>query len=358
MLARLTGKCVFAYWFLFALFALPALSERNRLPDDHRTGLALGAIGLFMALMIGLRFQVGADFSTYEFIFRRAADSDLFKALDRGDPGYQFINWAVGTLGGEMWQVNLICAAIFAWGLVRLCRQEPSPVLAALVAIPYLVVVVAMGYTRQGIAIGLIMAGIAALSRGGSVIRFAMYVALAALFHRTAVLVLPIAIFAGRRNHFLNILAIAAIAFGLYSALLADSVDSLVENYVATRYMSQGAGIRVAMNIVPALLVLLAGRRLGFTDYQLRLWRMFAIVSIVMVPALFLVPSTTAIDRIALYLLPIQIVAIGRSLSLFSSAAVGRLAIVAYCFMILFVWMNFAAHSRYWVPYRVTPIWG
>ena len=190
-----------AYWFLFALFALPALTERMRHPDDPRPQRLLAIFGVVMALMIGLRFHVGADFEAYELIFRRAAEIDLARSLQRGDPGYQFVNWAVGQLGGAMWQVNLICAAIFVWGLIRLCRAEPSPMLAALVAIPYLVVVVAMGYTRQAVAIGFIMAGIASLSRGGSVIRFALYVAAAALFHRTAVLVLPVAIFAGRRNH-------------------------------------------------------------------------------------------------------------------------------------------------------------
>lgn len=310
-----------------------------------------------MALMIGLRFQVGADFSTYEFIFKRATNMELWRALDRGDPGYQFVNWAVGQLGGSMWQVNLICGSIFAWGLVRLCRQEPSPILAALVAIPYLVVVVAMGYTRQAVAIGFIMAGIASLSKGSSVVRFALYVAAAALFHRTAVLVLPVAIFAGRRNHLLNLVAVGAIAFGLYNALLAESVDNLVRNYIDARYSSQGAAIRVAMNIVPALLILVYGRRLGFTDYQLRLWRMFAVVAIAMVPALFVVPSTTAIDRIALYLLPIQVVALGRSLLLFNMPVIGRLAVAAYCFAVLFVWLNFAAHANAWVPYRLTPIW-
>ena len=56
-------------------------------------------------------------------------------------------------------------------------------------------VVVAMGYTRQLIAIGILMAGLASLGRGGSVIRFALYVALAALFYKIAVLVLPLVIF-------------------------------------------------------------------------------------------------------------------------------------------------------------------
>ena len=105
-----------------------------------------------------------------------------------GDPGYQALNWLVQEWNGEIWWVNSVSAAIFAWGLIRLCQNQPRPMLAVLVAVPYLIIVVAMGYTRQSIAIGILMAGLASLGRGGSVIRFAIYVAVAALVpsHRGA----------------------------------------------------------------------------------------------------------------------------------------------------------------------------
>lgn len=348
---------MFPYWLLFGSFALAALTQHYRPINDPRIGPVLAFLAISMALMIGLRFHVGADFETYRLIFERAASSNLAEALEHGDPGYEFINWSVGRFGGGVWHVNCISAIIFVWGLVRLCQREPVPALAILVAIPYLVIVVAMGYTRQAVAIGFIMGGIASIFRNGSVLRFAAYVALAGLFHRTAIIVLPLAIFAGKRNYFLNAVALLAIGYGLYSALLEESVDTLIENYIDARYNSQGAAIRVAMNVVPAVIILVRGRRMYFTEYELRLWKMFGIVSLMMIPLLFLVPSTTAIDRIALYMLPIQIVAIGRSIFLFSSPLVGRTAVVGYCFAVLFVWLNFAAHAFAWVPYRLTPIW-
>lgn len=345
------------YWLLFALFAVFALTERYRGQNGPSRNIALHLLGIVLVVMIGLRFEVGGDWSSYKEIFELTGGMNLGEALEEGDPGYQFVNWVVGQLGGAVWHVNLVCALIFVWGLLRLCRDEPLPHLAVLVAIPYLVVVVAMGYTRQAVAIGFIMAGIGALFRGGSVLRFALYVAGASLFHRTAVIVLPLAIFSGRRNHFLNIIGILAIAYGLYAALLADAVDSLVENYIEARYGSQGAMVRVAMNVVPALLILVNGGKLGFSDYQLRLWRMFAVISLLMVPLLFIVPSTTAIDRIALYLLPIQVVAVCRSVFLFRSPMLGKAIVTTYCAAVMFVWLNFAAHAFAWLPYRIIPMW-
>ena len=348
---------MFPYWLLFSVFAMAALFERPAAPQARRSGAALVLLFIFMALMIGLRFHVGADYESYLNIFEVAARADAADALERGDPGYQFINWLVGQWEGTMWQVNLICAAIFAWGLARFCNRQPAPMLAALVAIPYLVIVVAMGYTRQAVAIGVIMAGLASLDRRGSIARFVVYVAIAALFHRTALIVLPLAIVAGRRNHFLNAIAVLAAGFALYDALLAESVDQLVESYIEARYGSQGAAIRVAMNVVPALFVLFAGRKLGLDDYQRRFWLLVAILALACVPALFLVPSTTAVDRIALYLIPIQLVVFSRVSVYFRNHQLARLMVVAYSFMILFVWLNFAAHAFAWVPYRMAIEW-
>ena len=56
------------------------------------------------------------------------------------------------------------------------------------VAVPYIVIVVAMGYTRQGAALGIIMAGLADYLRRESIMRLAAYIAFAATFHATAVL--------------------------------------------------------------------------------------------------------------------------------------------------------------------------
>jgi hypothetical protein len=343
---------LFAYWLLFGLFTLGAVTERSQRPGGFRADAVLTFLGIFMILMIGLRFQVGADYEAYLRIFDYVSRLTFLEALQRDDPGYHVLNWIVASFDGSMWLVNVVCGGIFGWGLLRLCQTEPSPRTAALIAIPYLVVVVAMGYTRQAVAIGFIMAGIASLARGGSSMKFIVYVAFAALFHKTAVIVLPLAIFAGQRNHFLNALAVLAAAYGLYGALLEDSVDKLVVNYLDARYESQGAAIRVAMNIVPALLILFAGRRLCLDDRMLRFWRLVAFTALACVPALFLLPSSTAVDRVALYLLPIQVVGIGRSILLFKSYGAARALIVGYCFAVLYVWLNFASHSFAWLPYR------
>ncbi len=344
------------YWLMFAYFAAgTVLTRETQQPWRRGTPVLLLAGAVLVCLAIGLRYEVGADWKTYKFLFSLAGYVDLGRALRIGDPGYQFLNWWVQRLGGEMWEVNLVCGLIFAWGLYRFARAQPDPWLAFVIAVPYLIVVVAMGYTRQAVAIGILMAGLATIERGASVYRFAFYVAAAALFHKTAVLVLPLVVFAGDRNRLLN--ALAGIAGGvlLYDLLLSESVEAFVRNYIEAEYSSQGAAIRVVMNFIPAVLFLLFRKRLHFSPHQQRIWFYFSLAALVMPLLLVLLPSSTAVDRLALYLIPIQVAVLPRLQYLFKSQGLGRLLVVLYAALVLFTWLNFAAHAQYWVSYTIYP---
>lgn len=220
--------------------------------------------GLFAAAMIGLHYQVGADWEAYRTMFSWTGFVGLDRVLSFGDPGYQLLNWLVQQLGFDLWLVNLVAGLIFTGGLVRFARAQSDPRLAMVVAVPYLVIVVGMGYTRQAVALGILMAGLAGVVRGGSVLRFAGYALAAALFHRTAVAVLPL-IFAAERNRLLNVLAGAACFALLYDLLLSPAMAGFVRNYIETEYSSQGAAIRVAMSLLPAVLFLLRPSAFGFS---------------------------------------------------------------------------------------------
>ena len=343
------------YWLLFGYFGAGALLSRDLRPGERHGSLLFILGSTLIALIIGLRYEVGADWQTYRFLFSYASMADLDRVMRIGDPGYQSLNWAVQRVGGELWLVNLICGAIFAWGLHRFVRTQPEPWLAFVVAIPYLVVVVAMGYSRQAVAIGVLMGGLAALERGASVVRFAVYVAVAALFHKTAVIALPLVIFASQRSKLLNVLAGIAGSVLLYDIFLSQSVERFVRNYIDMEYSSQGALIRVVMNLIPAILFLQFRHRLRFTPLEMRMWLYFALASLVMPLLLLVLPSSTVVDRLSLYLIPIQIAVLPRLRYLFKTRTLGSSVIVGYGALMLFTWLTFAAHAEYWVPYRFYP---
>ncbi|MDB5540761.1 MAG: EpsG family protein [Devosia sp.] len=345
------------YWLIFSIPAFATLFENGdwRRRRDVENIAFLLAIA-FTGILVGLRYDVGGDWSSYLGYLDRAAYLGFHEIPTAGDPGYILLNWLAARFGGDIWLVNLACAGLFCWGLFEFCRMQPRPWLALAVAVPYLVVVVAMGYTRQGVAIGLSMLGLVALAQQGSTLKFVFWVVLAATFHKTAVLLIPIAALTSDRGRWWTFLWVAAAAAAAYFVLLADRVDDLIYGYVESEYDSSGASIRTAMNVLPATLLLVFRDRFPMPPREKRLWLIVAAVAIATVPTLILSPSTTAVDRLSLYLIPIQMVVLSRVPGAFGRSERTQrflaVAVLIYSGLALFVWLNFASHSWAWLPYQ------
>ena len=353
------------YWVMFLLPASYALGARTHTRasvhgmQSARLNAAWLAVCIFLTLLIGYRFQVGGDWGTYLRHLYQARYQDVSTAIEFQDPAYSLLNLLAVTQGWGISGVNVVSAALFSLGLVVFCRGLPRPWLALAIAMPYLVTVVAMGYTRQSVALGLAMLGLVALTRK-EVRWFVFWVICASTFHKSAVLLLPIAALAATRSKYWTALWIGVVSLGAYYLFLERSVDTLYTNYVEAQYQSQGAVIRTAMNFVPALLYLTFRRRFALQPVEANLWRWFSIISILLFLTAILTLATTAVDRIALYMLPLQLVifahlpdALGRP-GKANSGFTGLILFYYAC--VLFVWLNFAANAHYWLPYRFYPL--
>lgn len=348
------------YWFLFSLCAAGALQYRPNLRKTEHGGPLLVIAAVLILFMIGFRYQVGGDWINYAWTFQLIRYEGLGDVLRMRDPAYALLNWWAHQLGADIWFVNVICAGVFIWGFTKFVRQQPNPWLAVVAAVPYLIIVVAMGYTRQAVAIGFILAGIAQMRDRQSMVKFGLYVAAAAVFHRSAVVILPMVALAATKNRFVMVAIGAALATLLYYQFIDAEVDRLMNNYVTQNYDSQGALIRVGMNIPPAALFLLFQRRFGLSDFEGKLWRNFAIGAFLALGLLMLLESSTIIDRLALYLIPLQLLVFSRLPTAFPLAGKqnGQLtvAVIGYSALVQFVWLTAAAHAHFWVPYHFWPI--
>jgi hypothetical protein len=311
-----------------------------------------------LVLTIGLRHEVGGDWFTYVEHILSAGDKTLFEAVSSGDPAYSALNWLAAKMDAGPYLVNTLCALGFTWGLFVFCRAQPRPWLALAVAMPYLVTVVAMGYTRQGVAIGLGMLALTALSEQ-KVRRFVVFVALAAAFHRSAVILMPLAILGASHKRVWTALWVGICSLFFYVLLLQDSVKSLAQNYLDAEYDSSGAAIRVAMNALPAVLFLMFRRRFVMSPADRSFWTWMSLGALAFVGLLVVSPSSTAVDRLALYWIPLQLFVLSRLPNALGSPN-GRndlwvCLIVAYSAAVLFVWLFFATHAFAWVPYQFYP---
>jgi len=254
----------------------------------------------------------------------------------------------------------MVSALFFSWGLVVFCRRQPRPWLALTVAIPYLVTVVAMGYTRQGAAIGLVMVALVALV-DRKLLRFALFIALAAAFHKSAVILMPLAALASSKNKLLTVILVALFTGVLYWLYLQEAVEALQRNYLEAEYQSAGAAIRVSMNAVPAALFLLYRSRFQISSHdQKQFWTGLSLLALGFVGLLIISPSSTAVDRVALYMIPLQMFVLSRIPEVFGSLSgkgngAWNFAVVGYSAFVLFVWLFFANNALQWLPYQFYP---
>jgi hypothetical protein len=355
------------YWLLFILPAYWAVSRLKPTPQtslvtyDDRWPFVWKSIFIFLVLMIGLRHEVGGDWIQYlemldGYIYKNINDQNGFQ-----DPAFVIFNLISVKTGLGIYLLNLLSAIFFCWGLIVFCRAQPRPWLALVVAVPYLITVVAMGYTRQGVAIGIAMMAMAALGRG-SILRFVLWIALASTFHKSAIILLPMAVLANSKRRFFTLLWVGVAGLVLFALMVQEALSFLMGGYIEGAMQSSGAAIRVAMNAVPAGLFLLFRKRFQLTRDQRSFWSWMSWSAILLVGLLMVSPSSTAVDRIALYWIPLQLFVLSRLPN-----ALGRgngknllwvLAVVTYSAAVHFVWLFFADTAFAWLPYQFYPwVW-
>ena len=352
------------YWFLFvvpAFYSVIRLRQAevplavHHLPDMWRVVFVL------LVLMIGLRHEVGGDWLTYIEVLESYTNTEKAAQFGFQDPAYILLNLLATWTGLGVYLLNLISALFFAWGLVVFCRAQPRPWLALAVAVPYLITVVAMGYTRQGAAIGIGMLAIVALGQGSS-LRFALLIALAALFHKSAIILVPMAVLASTERRVVTLVWVALTGLVLYVLLLQEVLSFWIHGYINSEYQSSGAAIRIAMNALPAAIFLVFRKRFQLGAAQEAFWTWMAWSALLFIVLLKVSPSSTAVDRVALYWIPLQLFVWSRLPNVLGKKAGNNLpwicAVVAYSATVHFVWLVYADTAFAWLPYQFYPwVW-
>lgn len=355
------------YWVMFGLFAFAAfmfnvpalaLAGHPQVQSPARTSsFAPLVAALSLIVIIGLRYHVGGDWHNYEVDFEWAHHQTLGSLLSsRKEPGYMLAVWLAVELGVGIWFVNLILAVPFCWGLVQLCRQQPNPWLSLLVATPFLIIVIGMGFSRQAAALGFLMAGLAAFIRTGSLWRFVFLAIGGSFFHRTVLVFIPIIIIATGRSKVMSAFLCILAAALIYFTVVSSSMEYYQQGYLQGRFDAAGASVRVLMNILPAVVLLLAKDRFYLSQREKMVWKTFAVLALMTGVALFLVTSSVIVDRLAMYLIPLQMFVLGRLPSVVSPdgrpSVAWRAGVVAYSAAVLFVWLTYGHYAAGWLPYQ------
>jgi hypothetical protein len=339
--------------FYWGLFCLPIIW--GLLPDGTPTvrRIWLSGYALFYVLVIGFRVEVGCDYYGYVRHFFIINQESFSEAVANFDLGHVIINRLAGEMGFDFFAVNVVNAIAFTVGLFAFVNRQPLPWLAMACAVPYMVTVVGMGYERQASALGMLMLAMNAFA-DRNVWRYLLFVFLAGLFHRTAFVFLPFAILVNGFRMSFSVIAVLVGGFALGGSVLTGAKDVYVKNYVEdSSYQSSGGLVRILVGLAAttAFAVFWKTYKTRYRDFDFLLY--CAIATVISVPLVFV--SSTAVDRLALYLLPFQIAVVSRLPDIFAKSAsrgpivVGILGAYAALFL---VWLNYSPEAQdCWIPY-------
>ena len=182
-----------------SMFILSMLAGSN---TRHRSAqFSVAVVGFIFVVIIGMRFHVGADWETYQAAYDR---TEIYEISEwhrvSTDFGYSMINYMCRELDLGVGGVNTICGMLLMLGIGVFAAHQPKPWLVFCAATPYLIIVVGMGYTRQSVAVGLELLALVYLSQN-RVFWFLAIIGVAAMFHRSVIVIAPLAItFADKRQ--------------------------------------------------------------------------------------------------------------------------------------------------------------
>ncbi len=345
-------RILLPYLIFFGFLAASAIAEASRPIGSRRRGLFIA--GLALVIFIGFRYAVGRDWSNYLLMFSQIERGNLAYAVARTDPMYGILNWIAAQTNWGIWFPNVVCAVVFTWGLTAFCRQQPNPRLGLVVAMPYLIVGVAMGFTRQSAALGIIMLTLAHLGRD-SIARTLAKLLFSVTFHMSAVIITPMLAYSLVRRGFLSVLSVAVVGLILYFQLQGHIFDT-VEMLGERQKTAVGAAPRLAMNALPAAIFLGFRHRFAPTPDEVRLWTVFSVGAIGAIAILFILPSSTVIDRIGVYIVPLQIYVFCRVPTVFGAdlrqSMFITFVIIIYLFLAQVAWFTLGTAAGNWLPYR------
>jgi len=341
------------------IFLLSSLSLMIAYQQPFRSILKY-FIFFLLLIFVGLRHQVGADWDNYKRIYEFISQNGI-DALFITDPGYSLINLVSNYLGGDIFLVNLISGFIFLIGLFYFIGKLPYPSLTIAIANSYLVFIVAMGYTRQSIAIGILMTSYA-LYINKKYIASLILSFIAVFFHKTALFgmfVVAFSIVLSYKNQ-LNLkyyFALLIISIGIisisYLFLFKPYQEYFITTYIFGGMESKGAYPRLLLNAIAGFLAI--------SDFikepKNKDVIIFKTMSFFSLFFIFLVPifGSTTIDRLSLYLYPLQFYAYSffvYNIKNKSSKFFFYYTIMCLYLLILVVWLLFAVHREAWIPYK------
>ena len=343
------------YWIMFLV---PVLGWGLSYRAGEKFKIAIWGLTIIVFIIfVGLRGDMN-DYYLYLERFNLFKTIPINNLLDHnvkvGDSGYDFLNWIIGRLGLDFVFVNLIGAILLMYALNKFAMRQPNPWLTLIIAFPYIIVVLGMAMTRQSFAFAFIILSIISLSDERKK-TFIFFIACASVFHISACFIIFLLFLSDYRMK-PTITFMALFGITVFFIMNYGRFAHLYFIYIGEGQHMDSLGIwfRFALNCFASIILLRYSNLLTQNLTERRIYKWLSIFTILILPIAFI--STTFVDRVIIYFMPVQLFVFSRITFLTSRVFLKRLlassVFCTYC-AVLFVWLEFAWSAAAWLPYRM-----
>ena len=162
-----------------------------------------------------------------------------------------------------------------------------------------------------------------------------------------------------RRNQLISILAAMLFAVILFFVFFQHYLSSLVYGYIENTYKSSGGVIRVFTSTLCGVAYLRFHQLFNLNKSYHRLWYWLSLSSIIAFCLVLFLESNAFVDRLSLYLIPLQIFVLNylpyilKTVNIFGRY--GTLMVLCFSWVQFIVWFFFAENSIAWQQYQIFP---
>lgn len=342
------------YFLIYLFLALLALF----LKPNQSTKLVFWIMLIVLIFFVGFRLNTGCDFLGYWLRFKYFDISiGLQDRLLEAEAGFAILTHWVKSFELDYQWLNFFSALILFSTVAKFLSVHPRYFNVLCIMFPILIVQLSMSGIRQSSAVAFLMLACHSfiLQRRMLVI---LFIFLAASFHQTAIIFLPMAFLIGRSiSAWKLFVAVTALA-PLSIFLISDRLDVYQDRYIEQIYgpqESSGAVIRFALMLITASLFQWYKKpMLEVFPRYFSLLQLFSLITIALIPMMFI--SSVAVHRLGYYILPVQLfTAVLLPYAIFKDNQARNMfqfvIILSYAIYLL-VWFSFSKHANYcYIPY-------
>lgn len=329
------------------------------LPGRQLNWLLALMFGMFLVFFAGTRYYVGCDYVGYLLRFERIDSfwswAELFA---REEPGFNGLMSAVKNSGIDYGGFILVMSSIYVFCMLRFSSLALSPLKFLVLALPVLMIQLGMSGMRQAMALGFLMLSFVSFTNEKKVMT-AIWIVIAAQFHTSAIVFLPMAFLAGKHLSLKRILAGLIVMGPIVVFLIQDRLGVYSDRYIEQIHgenSASGAWFRYALVLLPFIMLAVWYRQVEERfPRHIELLRLFMLITFFLAPVGFL--SSVALHRLVFYVMPISIITLLCVTDTLAHMSRYRLFPLSFPFVMygayILVWFSFSSKaSSCYVPYQ------